>query len=93
MGSKYHYKWAIIGPPAKRHVNGRRWPNIECWLSSFVIFQGIRTSTTKKTFSFVIFQGGGGGPDPMPPSGSAHAFLSQMWCTDSYVHDSANTQQ
>ena len=29
-------------PPAKRHLNGvspvgRRWPNIECWLGSFVI--------------------------------------------------------
>ena len=44
-GSKYHYKRAIIAPPAKRHLNGVslacRWlPNIECWLGSFVIFQG-----------------------------------------------------
>ena len=35
-GSKYHYKWAIIGPPAKRHLNGVSlagrwwWPTIEC---------------------------------------------------------------
>ena len=34
---------AIIGPPAKRHLNGvslagRWWPNIECWLGSFVIY-------------------------------------------------------
>ena len=33
-GSKYHNKWAIIGPPEKRHLNGvllacRCWPNIE----------------------------------------------------------------
>ena len=46
-GSKYHYKWAIIGPPAKRHLNGVSlvcwwWPNIECWLGSFVIFRGSR---------------------------------------------------
>ena len=32
-GSKYHHKLAIIGPPAKRHLNGvllagLRWPNI-----------------------------------------------------------------
>ena len=44
-GSKYHYKRAIIGLPAKCHLNGvslvgRWWPNIECWLGSFMIFQG-----------------------------------------------------
>ena len=32
------------------------WSNIEFWPSSFAIFQGIRTSITKKTF-FVIFMG------------------------------------
>ena len=58
----------IIGPPAKRHLNGvslagRRWPNMECWLCSFVIFQGIRTSIDKKPFIFVIFQGA---PGPFP---------------------------
>ena len=52
--------------PAKRHLNGvllagRRWPNNECWLGSFVIFQGIGTIIAKKTYIFVIFQGGGGG--------------------------------
>ena len=30
-----HYKRAIIGPPAKRW-----YPNIECWLGSFVVLQG-----------------------------------------------------
>ena len=40
---------------------------IECWLGSFVIFQGIRTSIAKKPYIFVIFQGGGGGPDPLSP--------------------------
>ena len=42
---------------------GRWWPNIECWLGSFVIFQGIRTSIAKKPYIFVIFQWGGGGQD------------------------------
>ena len=37
-------KWAIIGPPAERQLNGVslaiRWPKIEYWLGSFVIFSG-----------------------------------------------------
>ena len=42
---KYLYKRAIIGPPAKRHLNDaslecRYWPYIEMWLGSFVIIQG-----------------------------------------------------
>ena len=33
-----------FGPPAKRHLNGislagRRWPNIECWIGSYVILR------------------------------------------------------
>ena len=61
-GSECHYKWAIIGPPAKHHLNGVSldglwWPNIECWLGSFVIFQGIRTSIAKKPYIF-HFSGG-----------------------------------
>ena len=35
----------------------QRWPNIECRLDSFVIFQGIQTSTAKQPYKFVIFQG------------------------------------
>ena len=38
---------------------GYQWPNIECLLGSFVIFQGIRTSIAKEPYIFVIFQGGG----------------------------------
>ena len=78
-GFKYHHdKRAIIGPPAKRHLNGVSlawwwWPNIECWLCSFVIFLGIRTSFAKKPYIFVIFQVGVRAP--CPPSGSAHG----MW--------------
>ena len=74
--SKYHHKRAIIGPLAKRHLNGvslacRCWPNIECWLGSFVIFQRIRTSIAKNPYILCSFRGGGG-PDPLSPSGSAH---------------------
>ena len=45
--------------------------NIECWLGSLVLFQGIRTSIAMKPYRFVIFQGVWG-PDSLPPSGSAH---------------------
>ena len=34
-------------------------PNIECWLVSFAIFQGIWTSIGIEPYSFVIFQGMG----------------------------------
>ena len=57
--------WAIIVPPAKRHLNGvslagRWWHNIECLLGNFVVLQGIRTSIAKKPYV-----GGGGSPlDP-----------------------------
>ena len=33
---------------------GRRWPNIECWLGSFVIFQRIWIRIVKKPYSYVI---------------------------------------
>ena len=55
-------KRAIIGPPAPFNgvsLAGRLWFNIEGWLGSFLIFQGIRTSIAKKPYIFVIFQGGG----------------------------------
>ena len=89
-----HYNWAIISPPAKRHLKGvslvgRWWPNIECWLSIFVIFQGIRTSIAKKPYIFVIFQGG---PDPLspPPSGSAHEHVATIFsrnCVNNHASD------
>ena len=44
------------------------WPNIQCWLVSFVIFQGIRTSIAKEPYSV----GGGGGPD-------AHCQSPPLW--------------
>ena len=63
-GSKYHCKWVIIGPPAKRHLNvisltGRLWPNNKCLLGSFLTFQGIRTRIDNKSYSLVIVQGEG----------------------------------
>ena len=80
-GSKYHHKRAIIGPPPKRHLNGvslacRCWPNIECWLGIFVLFQGIRTSIAKKPYTFVIFQGGVGLP-AAPSSLDPHMMLEK----------------
>ena len=51
-------KRAIIGPPAKRHLNGvslvgRWWPNIECCFGSFVVvLQRIRTSFAKKPYCY-----------------------------------------
>ena len=68
---QYNFMRAIIGPPTKRHLNGvslacQWWHNIECWLGSFVIFQGIRTNIAKKPYI-------GAGPDPLSHlAGSAH---------------------
>ena len=72
-GSKDHQKRAIIGlqqNASEMADNGRPW--MLTW--QLCVFQGIRTSIAKKTYKFVIFQGGGGGGlDPLspPPSGSA----------------------
>ena len=71
-GSKYRFNWVIIDQSAKRHLNGvslagRWWSNIECWLGSFVIFQGIRTSIAKKPYIFVIFRGSSHSRPPAPP--------------------------
>ena len=67
--SKYHYQRAIFGPPANRHSNGvslayRLWPKIESWLGSFTILRGSGPVLLKKTYIFVIFEGG---PDPLSP--------------------------
>ena len=79
-GFKYHYKRAIFGTPAKRHLNGvslvsRWWPNMECWLGSFVIFLGIRTSSAKESYIFCDFSGGS--RPPVSLSGSAH--VVKLW--------------
>ena len=44
---------------------GQRWPNIECWLGCFVIFQAIRTSIAKKNYVLWFFREV---PTPCPPS-------------------------
>ena len=67
--TKYHLKWAMIGPPVKRHLNnvslvGRWWPNIECWLCDF---QAIQTSFAKKPYIFFYFSWGGGGGSGLVP--------------------------
>ena len=63
----------ISWPSFAHQLAYRCWPNTECWLDSYVIFQGIRISIAKKRYIFVIFQvRGGGGLDPRPSSGSAH---------------------
>ena len=73
-GSKYHYKRAIIGLPAKHHLNGISlacpwWPKFEFWLGSFVIFRGSRTILLRNPFFWWFFK------DPPPsPSWSAHFF-------------------
>ena len=65
-----------LSGPSSAHLNGvlptcRRWPNIEFWLGSFVIFSGSGPILLGNPI-FMIFQGGGGGKDPLSPSGSAH---------------------
>ena len=50
-----------------------------CWLGSFVIFQGLRTCIAKEPYSFVIFQGGGGG------YGSAHVCNCGIFWSNSIV--------
>ena len=42
-------------------------PTLNAGLVAFFIFQGIGTSITRKSYIFAIFQGGEGGPDPLPP--------------------------
>ena len=43
----------------------RWWPNIECWLGSIVLFQGIRPSIAIKLY-FCDFSGGRGSRPPSP---------------------------
>ena len=54
-------------PTSETPLNAFLWANIECWLCSFVIFQGIETSIAKKPF-LLFFRGGGGGGGSGPLS-------------------------
>ena len=58
--SEYQY---IIGVS----LAGRWWLNIECWLGSFAVLQGIRTSIAKKPYILWFFRGMGSGPPAPPP--------------------------
>ena len=56
--------WVIIGPPAKRHLNGvllayRWWPDIKCWIGSFVIFFRGSGQVFRGNPIFCDFSGGG----------------------------------
>ena len=78
VGSKYHYKRAIIDSPAKSNLNGvslacRCWPNIENWLGSSVIFRGSGPALLRNPIFCDFTEGGGSGP--CPPSGFAHALI------------------
>ena len=62
--------------PAKPHLNGislacRWWPNIECWLGSFVIVRGSRPVLLRNPIFLWFFRGrggeGGGVGTPCPP--------------------------
>ena len=58
---------AIVGPPAKRHLNGvwlgcRWWPNVECWLGSFENFRG----SGPVLLRYSLFLWFSGPPDPCP---------------------------
>ena len=50
-----------------------------------MIIQGTRTSIAKKPLIFVIFQGGGGGPDPLPPL-DLRMYLSIISPFESSIH-------
>ena len=64
--SKISLKAGHHRPTSETPLNGvslacRRWPNIEYWVGSFVIFQGTWTSIDNESFIF-----GGRGPLPLP---------------------------
>ena len=55
----HQYKWAIIGPPAKRHWNGVLLAGRRCWGSRPVLWRN-------PTF-LCFFRGGGGSWPPVHP--------------------------
>ena len=59
---------SILCAPSWRFADW--WPNMECWLGSFVILRGTGLVCLETLF-LVIFQGGSGLPAP-PPLESAH---------------------
>ena len=71
--SKYHYKWTIIGPPAKDHLNGVplacRWrPYIESSLVALWLFKESGPVLLIETLYFCdFFRGWGESGSPVPP--------------------------
>ena len=67
------------GPPAKkrRFAGGQMMANIECWLGSFVIFQGDPDQYCKDPYIFFYFSGVVWTPCPL--SGFAHVFCRPTW--------------
>ena len=68
-GSKYHYKRAIIGPPAKRLLNdvSLACPTLNARLKA-LWFSGDSDQYCKETLYFCdLGGGGGGGSSPLPP--------------------------
>ena len=84
----------IISQPAKRHLNGvslagRLWPNIECWLSSFVNIRGSGPVLLRNHIYLWFSRGRGileplSRPPPPPPPLSIHTWqirICNLRCT------------
>ena len=56
-------------------LEGKRLPNIECWLVSIVIFRGIRTRMAMEPYSFVVSSGFQISCPPYDPMGSQRNLL------------------
>ena len=62
-GSKYRFKWVIIGPPAQCHLNGVHWraddgPALNAGLVALWFFRGSGPILQKKIYIFCVFFSG-----------------------------------
>ena len=62
------------GPSAKRHC--QKWPTIECWLGSFVIFRGSGSIFLGNPIFLWFFRGG---PDNLPPPSPPDPPIACIW--------------
>ena len=79
--SKYHYKRALFGPPAKCHLKGvllacRLWPKIESWLGSLTILRGSGPVLLKNLYFFDLQ---GEVRPPCPPPLDPHMLFILLW--------------